>query len=140
MGSFGQSIAAALVLLLQQLAAMFGSGYGPPGLVRITPRPAVTRRVPATPTRTLDRARKIALSNGILYAYTGNVHDIDGGSTYCHGCGGRLIGRDWYVLGEWNLTADGRCRFCDLPCAGRFAATPGSWGARRLPVRLRDFS
>ena len=92
-----------------------------------------------TPSRTLERARNIALGNGIRYAYTGNVHDLDGGSTYCHGCGERLVGRDWYVLGDWNLTEEGHCRFCDEPCAGHFENSPGTWGARRLPVRLRDF-
>jgi pyruvate formate lyase activating enzyme len=95
---------------------------------------------PHTPGSTLTRARRIALDNGIRYAYTGNVHDEDGGSTYCHVCGERLIGRDWYVLKEWNLTPEGDCANCGTPCAGRFQSHPGSWGARRLPVRLRDFS
>jgi pyruvate formate lyase activating enzyme len=91
---------------------------------------------PPTPASTLVRAREIALRNGVRYAYTGNVHDRDGGSTYCHGCGGLLIERDWYVLGEWNLDAACRCRFCNTPCAGVFEAKPGQWGARRLPVRM----
>jgi pyruvate formate lyase activating enzyme len=95
---------------------------------------------PATPPRTLDRARAIAMESGLRYAYTGNVHDLDGGSTYCHRCGQRLIGRDWYVLSDWNLTEEGCCRFCDEPCAGLFERSPGTWGARRLPVRLRDFA
>jgi pyruvate formate lyase activating enzyme len=93
---------------------------------------------PPTPASTLTRARKIALANGLRYAYTGNVHDENGGSTYCHGCGAKLIGRDWYVLSDWHLTADGRCVSCGTACAGRFAGPPGTWGAKRLPVRLRD--
>lgn len=93
-----------------------------------------------TPAQSLERARQIALGNGIRHAYTGNVHDHVGGSTYCHGCGERLIGRDWYVLTEWNLTAEGLCRFCGEPCAGHFAPSPGTWGSRRLPIRLRDFA
>jgi pyruvate formate lyase activating enzyme len=72
----------------------------------------------------------------VRYAYTGNVHDAEGGSTYCHGCGEVLIGRDWFALGEWSLTPDGRCRRCGTACAGVFDARPGTWGARRLPVRL----
>jgi pyruvate formate lyase activating enzyme len=95
--------------------------------------------LPPTPPETLARARRIALGNGIRYAYTGNVHDAAGGSTYCHGCGTRLIERDWYTLGEWRLTDDGRCAACGTPCAGRFAGRPGTWGARRMPVRLADF-
>jgi pyruvate formate lyase activating enzyme len=92
-----------------------------------------------TPPSTLTRAREIAMKNGIRYAYTGNVHDPKGGSTYCHQCGKVLIERDWYELGEWNLT-DGKCRFCGTPCAGVFEGRPGSWGSRRLPVRMSQFA
>ena len=95
---------------------------------------------PPTPPATLSRARRIAQTNGVRYAYTGNIHDEDGGSTYCHHCGQRLIGRDWFVLTEWNLTADGHCTRCNTPCPGRFQAAPGRWGSRRVPVRLRDFA
>ncbi|MBW8878024.1 MAG: AmmeMemoRadiSam system radical SAM enzyme [Acidobacteria bacterium] len=93
-----------------------------------------------TPASTLARARRIAMANGVRYAYTGNVHDEDGGSTRCHACGERLIGRDWFVLKEWNLTPEGHCAGCGTPCAGRFQSRPGAWGARRVPVRLRDFA
>lgn len=94
---------------------------------------------PSTPPSMLKMARQIALDNGVHYAYTGNVHDSDGGSTYCHQCGKKLIGRDWYVLSDWNLTADGHCRFCNTRCAGVFEVQPGNWGAKRMPVRLVDF-
>jgi pyruvate formate lyase activating enzyme len=97
------------------------------------------RDIPATPTSTLFRAREIAQRNGVRYAYTGNVHDEAGGSTYCHHCGAKLIGRDWYVITEWQLDAHGRCRACGTPCAGVFGAKPGVWGARRMPVRLANF-
>jgi len=96
--------------------------------------------VPPTPFGTLTRARSIALNNGVRYAYTGNVHDEKGESTYCHHCGERLIGRDWYVLSTWNLDAHGACKKCGTPCAGVFEAKPGTWGSRRQPVRLRDFA
>ncbi|MEJ2509571.1 MAG: AmmeMemoRadiSam system radical SAM enzyme [Gammaproteobacteria bacterium] len=95
---------------------------------------------PPTPPETLTRARRIAMENGIRYAYTGNVHDAEGGSTYCHHCGTKLIGRDWYVLSDWNLTDDGHCNSCGTPCAGVFEGPPGQWGAKRMPVRLRDFA
>ena len=94
---------------------------------------------PPTPPRTLSAARRIAIGNGLRYVYTGNVHDHEGGSTYCHECGERLIGRDWYVLNEWRISKDGDCLACGTPCAGRFAGSPGDWGARRLPVRLSEF-
>jgi pyruvate formate lyase activating enzyme len=92
-----------------------------------------------TPPATLTRARRIARANGVRYAYTGNVHDREGGSTLCHACGTRLVERDWYTLEAWRLTADGRCESCGTQCAGVFAGAPGTWGARRLPVRLADF-
>lgn len=94
---------------------------------------------PPTPPATLKRAREIALKNGVRYAYTGNVHDERGGSTYCHQCGTRLIGRDWYVLRTWQLTADGCCQRCGARCAGVFEPRPGTWGPRRQPVRLQNF-
>ncbi|MDX1500715.1 MAG: AmmeMemoRadiSam system radical SAM enzyme [Thermoanaerobaculia bacterium] len=93
---------------------------------------------PPTPPETLTRAREIALANGVRYAYTGNIHDDTGGSTWCHGCGALLIERDWYRLGEWNLSEGGRCSSCGAACAGRFDPRPGGWGPRRLPVRLGD--
>jgi len=95
---------------------------------------------PPTPFTTLSRARRIALDNGVRYAYTGNVHDENGGGTYCHQCGQKLIGRNWYVLSDWNLDENGRCQTCHTPCAGHFAPEPGTWGARRQPVRLQTFS
>ena len=94
---------------------------------------------PRTPPATLTRAREIAVGNGVRYAYTGNIHDGHGGSTYCHRCQSQLIGRDWYVLTDWQLTDDGRCMLCGTPCAGVFDGQPGTWGQRRVPVRLRDF-
>ena len=96
--------------------------------------------IPPTPAATLVRAREIAMGNGVRYAYTGNVHDEEGGSTYCPACGTRLIGRDWYVITEWALTDGGACPKCSGLCAGVFEPKPGAWGPRRRPVRLRDFS
>jgi len=91
-----------------------------------------------TPAAVLTRARDIARRNGVHHVYTGNVHDRAGQSTYCHACGELLIGRDWYVLSDWNLTGDGHCRHCGTRCPGVFEGPPGTWGARRLPVRLAE--
>jgi len=95
---------------------------------------------PSTPATTLTMARRIGLNNGLRYVYTGNVHDMAGGSTSCHACGQTLIGRDWYVMTEWHLTPDGLCLYCGEPCAGVFEAQPGTWGAKRLPVRLNELA
>ena len=90
---------------------------------------------PHTPPATLTRARRIALANGLRYVYTGNVHDAAGGSTYCPRCGTRVIERDWYELGAWQLTDTGACKSCGTRIPGVFAGPPGAWGTRRLRVR-----
>ena len=89
-----------------------------------------------TPPATLKRARAIALKAGIRYAYTGNVHDRGGDTTFCHKCATPLIVRDWYELEEWHLTPEGKCPGCGTRPAGVFEPRPGSWGARRMPIRL----
>jgi pyruvate formate lyase activating enzyme len=91
---------------------------------------------PPTPRHSLHKARQIAINNGVRYAYVGNVHDKLAESTYCHGCGQLLIGRDWYELSEWNLDATGNCKFCGTKCAGVFADKPGTWGAKRFSVPM----
>jgi pyruvate formate lyase activating enzyme len=90
---------------------------------------------PRTPPATLTQAREIARAKGLRHVYTGNVHDRAGGSTWCPACGALLIERDWYELGAYNLDGN-RCRACGSEIAGRFEHQPGTWGARRLPVRL----
>ena len=95
---------------------------------------------PDTPPATLTKARGIAMDNGVRYAYTGNVHDAEGDSTFCHNCGTLLIERDWYKLLQWNLEDHGACRKCGTPCSGVFEQVPGDWGAKRVPVRLADFA
>jgi pyruvate formate lyase activating enzyme len=91
---------------------------------------------PLTPPDTLTRAREIAMSHGLRYTYTGNVHDGVGG-TYCHGCGTLLIGRDWHKLTDWGLDANGRCRSCGTQTAGVFDAQPGNWGRWRQLVQVQ---
>lgn len=84
----------------------------------------------------LKRARDIARNCGIHHVYTGNIHDAEGGSTYCRECGELLINRDWYVLSDWNLSKDSSCGFCGATCAGVFEKEAGTWGSKRMPVRL----
>jgi pyruvate formate lyase activating enzyme len=91
---------------------------------------------PPTPPATLTRARRMALANGLHFVYTGNVHDREGGSTWCANCATRVIERDWYQLGNWELTESGACQNCGTQIPGVFAGAPGDWGARRLGVRL----
>jgi pyruvate formate lyase activating enzyme len=94
------------------------------------------RDVPATPPDTLTRARAIALEAGIHYVYTGNVHDREGGTTFCPGCHRALIVRDWHRILDYRVTEDGHCPDCATAIAGRFGSFEGDFGARRIPVRL----
>jgi pyruvate formate lyase activating enzyme len=89
-----------------------------------------------TPAATLTRARRIALGHGLRYVYTGNVHDTEGGSTFCPGCGGTLIERDWYRILDYRVTVDGKCRECGTAIPGRFEEFRKPFGPRRIPVRL----
>ena len=94
------------------------------------------RDTPPTPPLTLSMARQIAIDQGVRYAYTGNVHDQTGGTTFCHQCGKALIVRDWHQITAWHLDELGRCPNCQTPVAGRFHARPGDWGNRYQPVHL----
>jgi pyruvate formate lyase activating enzyme len=94
----------------------------------------------ATPGATLTRARSIALDEGLNYVYTGNVHDAEGGSTYCPGCRKALIVRDWYDIRGYHLTEDGDCGNCGTRIAGRFGRFGKPFGPRRMPVRLKKES
>ena len=93
---------------------------------------------PPTPASTLVRARRQALRAGLRHVYTGNVHDEEGGSTYCAGCGKLLIERDWYRLGAYHVDREGHCAFCGYRLQGHFGDRPGTWGPRRLPVQIRS--
>jgi pyruvate formate lyase activating enzyme len=93
--------------------------------------------IPATPPATLRRAREIARRTGLHHVYTGNVHDVEGDTTSCSQCQGSLIVRDWYQLLKYRVTPEGRCPDCGAQVPGRFDAAPGSFGRRRIPVRIQ---
>jgi pyruvate formate lyase activating enzyme len=92
--------------------------------------------VPATPPETLTRARHIAQAEGINYVYTGNVHDRDGGTTFCPGCHAPLVARDWHRILDYRVTEAGQCPDCGTAIAGRFGKYEGAFGQRRIPLRL----
>jgi pyruvate formate lyase activating enzyme len=93
---------------------------------------------PPTPASTLRRAREIALRNGLRYVYTGNIHDAEGGTTYCQHCASALIIRDWYRILAYRLDNEGRCPDCGTRQAGRFGHYNGAFGPRRIPIRIAD--
>lgn len=89
-----------------------------------------------TSRNTLKKARTIAMSAGLNYVYTGNIHDEKGASTYCTNCGKVVIGREWHIITDWQLNDSGCCLYCGTQCAGVFDGPPGNWGQKRLPIRL----
>jgi pyruvate formate lyase activating enzyme len=89
-----------------------------------------------TPLATLQRARRIAIENGLRYVYTGNVRDRAGGTTHCPSCGAAQIRRDGYRILGFNLDAQGRCGECGTGIAGHFDAVAGSFGSRRIPLHI----
>jgi len=96
--------------------------------------------VPPTPVSTLVRARQIAMNEGLHYVYTGNVHNIEGDTTFCPGCQSQLIVRDWYQINDYRLTEDGHCPDCGIAIAGRFNKNAGNFGPNRIPIAIQSYS
>ncbi|MBP6058918.1 MAG: AmmeMemoRadiSam system radical SAM enzyme [Nitrosomonas sp.] len=92
--------------------------------------------IPSTPVKTLIQARKVALDAGLQYVYTGNVHHLEGDTTYCPACGTDLIVRDWYEIKQYRLTQNGHCENCNAAIAGHFEQFSGQFGRQRIPVRI----
>jgi pyruvate formate lyase activating enzyme len=92
--------------------------------------------VPPTPLATLRRARELGKRAGLRHVYLGNVHDREGDTTFCPGCGAAVIERDWYELVAVRLDARGACEACGQRLAGRFDGRRERFGRRRLPVHL----
>jgi len=95
----------------------------------------MTDRPPTSPA-SLRMARRIAHDAGLRHVYSGNIHDPQGQSTFCQGCGAVVIGRDWYDITTWHLSADGCCVACGTVCPGVFEGAAGRWGSRRQPITL----
>lgn len=98
------------------------------------------QEIPATPHDTLRRSRQIAQDAGLQHVYLGNVHDAEGGSTYCTQCHTPLIVRDWYDIRYYSVDPFGQCPNCHTPLSGRYAGQLGgdgkAFGPKRIPVRF----
>ena len=68
--------------------------------------------LPPTPIETLLRARDVAKQAGLKHVYVGNAEVADGETTFCAGCGERLVVRQRYVIRENRVTAAGACPAC----------------------------
>lgn len=96
--------------------------------------------IPPTPPATLIRARNIAINAGLQYVYTGNVHNLEGDTTFCPNCHTPLIVRDWYQINQYLLTGNGRCPNCATVIAGRFAEKAGNFGRKRIPIAITPYA
>lgn len=83
---------------------------------------------PSTPAKVLQRARRFGIDAGLKHVYTGNVHDPEGGHTFCAGCGERVIERRGYELVSMRLD-NGNCRLCGTPLAGLYDDRSGGEGS-----------
>lgn len=75
------------------------------------------KNLPATPIKTLENARKVAMEVGLHYVYLGNVRGHKGENTYCPGCGEMLIQRIGYHILQ-NSIKGGKCPACKHVIAG----------------------
>ena len=75
------------------------------------------RNLPPTPVATLERAREIAMDQGMHYAYVGNVPGHPGNNTYCPTCGECIIERRGFFVNAIQLT-NGHCTQCKTAIAG----------------------
>lgn len=69
------------------------------------------QHLPPTPPETLDRAREIALAEGLNFVYIGNVLRPGGENTYCPRCKLLLIERRGFTVLQ-NRLRDGCCPDC----------------------------
>jgi len=92
--------------------------------------------LPPTPPATLTRSRQIALDAGLHYVYTGNVHDAEGGTTFCPKCHAALIVRDWYQINTYAVTPEAKCPQCATTIIGAFDIYNGQFGRKRVPVSI----
>jgi pyruvate formate lyase activating enzyme len=78
----------------------------------------------STPVQTLERHCEVAKKEGLRYVYVGNVpgHPLE--DTYCPGCNNVAIGRYGYLIDQWNLDAQNKCKNCgyQLPVIGKLHA------------------
>jgi pyruvate formate lyase activating enzyme len=64
-----------------------------------------------TPIATLERAAQIADEEGLQFVYVGNVPGHERNSTFCPGCGQKIIARTHFAVYAVDVVR-GRCAFC----------------------------
>ena len=70
------------------------------------------KNLPITPVPTLERARQIAMAEGLHYVYIGNVPGHPAQNTYCPQCGKMLVERVGFTAREVRIRKDSTCPYC----------------------------
>jgi pyruvate formate lyase activating enzyme len=68
--------------------------------------------VPPTPVTTLEKARAIAMAEGLKFVYIGNVPGHPYENTYCPKCHQSLIERYGFSITRYNISSDKHCPYC----------------------------
>ena len=69
-------------------------------------------QIAPTPVAILEKARNIALAEGLRFVYIGNVPGSEASDTYCPKCKSKIIERIGYNV-ELKGLKDGKCTFCN---------------------------
>jgi len=77
-------------------------------------------KAPPTTIASLEAAREIGLTEGLLFVYTGNVIGHVGENTFCPNCGKTIIRRKGFYIEEQSMRA-GTCAHCNHTIPGRFS-------------------
>lgn len=75
------------------------------------------KNLPPTPVSSLEKAREIAMEEGMNFVYVGNVPGHEGEHTYCPKCKKVVVGRIGFTITQMNLK-NGKCKFCGNPIPG----------------------
>lgn len=74
-------------------------------------------QLPPTPVSVLEKARQLAIDEGIQYVYIGNVPGSDATNTICPGCKNKVVERRGYTITAYSIT-DGKCEKCGMKING----------------------
>ncbi|MBO3832580.1 MAG: radical SAM protein [Candidatus Brockarchaeota archaeon] len=98
---------------LRQLVEAHLKELGPDTPLHFTRyHPEYKFKAPPTPVKTLEKARELARSLGVLFPYVGNVPGHRYENTWCPGCGELLIKRLGFNILSMRLTSEGKCPRC----------------------------
>lgn len=74
--------------------------------------------LPPTLISTLEKAREIALEQGLKHVYIGNVYGHEGNHTFCPQCNKKLVERSHFIVKNNKMTESGKCKYCNASIVG----------------------